>query len=129
MPTLTAHQLSEACRKPGCPVCRLEGQRVERYLDQHFYENVNSPAWRDRVRASLGFCREHAWLAVDQRLGDPLGFSILYHDIVNSLLKQLSDGGTPARVPRRQSSLPGQLPAASSGTMPSSERPSHKEAR
>jgi hypothetical protein len=41
---------------------RLEQQLVERYLDNQFYENVNNPDWRNRLRASHGFCREHAWL-------------------------------------------------------------------
>ena len=78
----------EACREPGCPVCRLEQRSVERYLDNQFYENVNSPAWRRELRASLGFCHEHAWLGVNRRLGDALGFSIIYHDILNSILKE-----------------------------------------
>jgi hypothetical protein len=65
---------------------------------------VNSPAWRDHLRASLGFCHEHAWLAVNKRLGDALGFSIIYRDIVNSVLKELSDNGEPAPTPRRWTS-------------------------
>lgn len=83
---------------------------MQRYLDRQFYENVNSPAWRDSLRASLGFCHEHAWLAVDQRLGDALGFSIIYRDIVNAILKQMDDNGVPARNSRRGSSLLRQVP-------------------
>jgi len=75
----------------------LEQQSVERYLDNQFYENVNSPKWRDGLRASLGFCHEHAWLGVNQRLGDALGYSIIYRDLVNSILKQLHEEGGPAR--------------------------------
>ena len=100
----------EACRAQGCPVCRLEQQDVERYLGQKFYENVNSPAWRDSLRASLGFCHEHAWLAVNQRLGDALGFSIIYSDLLNSVLNQLSDSSGSARTSRRGSSLLRQIP-------------------
>ncbi|HUF00162.1 MAG TPA: DUF6062 family protein, partial [Anaerolineales bacterium] len=100
----------EACHKLGCPVCQLEQQSVERYLDNQFYENVNTPAWRNRLRGSLGFCHEHAWLAVNKRLGDALGFSIIYHDIVNSILKELNDGGSPARAPLGWTSLLRQIP-------------------
>jgi len=107
---LTAHKLLEACRGQGCPVCRFEQQGVQRYLDRQFYENVNSPAWRDSLRASLGFCHEHAWLAVDQRLGDALGFSIIYRDIVNAILKQMDDSSVPARSSRREVSLLKQVP-------------------
>ena len=104
------HKLVEAFREPGCPVCRLEQHSVERYLDSQFYENVNSPKWRDHLRASLGFCREHAWLAVEKRLGDPLGFSIIYRDLVNSVLKRLEAGEGAAPAPRGWTALLRQLP-------------------
>ncbi len=110
MPNFTVHKLLEACREQSCPVCRLEQQDVERYLDRRFYENVNSPAWRDALRASLGFCHEHAWLAVNQRLGDALGFSIIYRDILNSVLNQLNDGSGSTRSSRRGASLLRQIP-------------------
>lgn len=83
---------------------------MERYLDSQFYENVNSPSWRDQLRASLGFCHEHAWLAVDKRLGDALGFSIIYHDLVSAVLNRLDDGGRLARPSRRWTSLLTQVP-------------------
>jgi len=102
----------EACREAGCPICRLEQKSVERYLDNQFYENVNSPKWRDRLRASHGFCHEHAWLGVNQRLGDALGYSIIYRDIVNSVLTQLNDNNSPAPSPRRRTSLLRQIPEA-----------------
>jgi hypothetical protein len=105
VPSFMSYKLLEACREPGCPVCRLEQQGVERYLDNQFYENVNSPAWRDHLRASRGFCHEHVWLAVNQRLGDALGFSIIYHDIANSLLRALNEDASPARASRRGASL------------------------
>ena len=112
LPNSIVYKLLEACREKGCPVCRVEGQGVERYLDNQFYENVNSPKWRDGLRASLGFCHEHAWLGVNQRLGDALGFSIIYHDLVNSILKQLNQGSSSARPARRGASLLGKVPEA-----------------
>lgn len=103
MPSFMYYKLLEACREPGCPVCRLEQQSVDRYLDNQFYENVNSPAWRDHLRASHGFCHEHVWRAVNQRLGDALGFSIIYHDVVKSLLKLLQDHESAGASGRRKS--------------------------
>jgi hypothetical protein len=82
---------------------------VERYLDSQFYESVNDPAWRDRLRVSLGFCREHAWLAVDKRLGDALGFALIYRDVINGMLTRLEDG-VPHRTSRRSMSLLRRLP-------------------
>ena len=110
MPNIASYKLMEACRESGCPVCRLAQRGVERYLDSQFYENVNSPAWRDQLRSSLGFCHEHAWLAVDKRLGDALGFSIIYHDLVSTMLKRLDDGGSRTRPARRWASLLTQVP-------------------
>jgi hypothetical protein len=108
VPSSLSYKLLEACREPGCPICRLEQQGVERYLDSQFYENVNSPPWREHLRASQGFCHEHAWLGVNKRLGDALGFSIIYHDIVNSLLRSWDERGSSARTSGRRASVLGQ---------------------
>jgi len=110
MPSSIVYNLLEACRAEGCPICRLEQDSVERYLDNQFYENVNSPKWRDRLRDSLGFCREHAWLGVSKRLGDALGYSIIYHDILNSILRRWEDKQSPARPLRGGTSLRRQIP-------------------
>ena len=117
MPSSTVYNLQEACRKPGCPICRVQQQSVERYLDNQFYENVNSPNWRDQLRASLGFCYEHAWLGVNQRLGDALGYSIIYRDIVNSILARLEDGNRSTHLSHRRSSLWQQLPQSARDTI------------
>lgn len=105
VPNVLSYKIIEACREPGCPVCRLEQRGVERYLDHQFYESVNRPAWRDQLRASHGFCHEHAWLGVNRRLGDALGFSIIYRDIVHSLLKELNNDSRSAGGPRRGAGL------------------------
>lgn len=100
MSTFTLHKLLDACLEAGCPVCRVEAHGVERYLENQLYENVNSPRWRERLRGSLGFCHEHAWLAVDRRLGDALGFSILYRDVIHTVLKGLEELGSSPRASR-----------------------------
>jgi hypothetical protein len=105
LPGSTAYSLLEACRAPGCPVCRLEQRAVERYLDNKFYESVNSVAWRDELRQSFGFCHEHTWLAVNGRLGDALGFSIISRDLVNSILKQLNEESSSSSASGRRTSV------------------------
>jgi hypothetical protein len=112
LPSSIVYNLLEACRAEGCPICRLEQQSVERYLDHQFYENVNSPKWRDRLRASHGFCREHAWLGVNRRLGDALGYSIIYRDILNSILTHMNSGDGPAQPSRGRKPLLRQIPEA-----------------
>lgn len=112
LPSSIVYNLLEACREAGCPICRLEQKSVERYLDNQFYENVNSPKWRDRLRSSHGFCREHAWLGVNKRLGDALGYSIIYRDILNSIINQMNAGDSLALHPRGRRSLLQQIPEA-----------------
>jgi hypothetical protein len=116
MPSSTAYDLIQACGKPGCPVCRVEQDAVERYLDNLFYESVNDIQLRERLRASLGFCREHAWLAIDKRLGNALGFAIIYHDVINNILRQLDSDVIPP-VTRHWSALLKQIPEQVSGTV------------
>jgi len=86
----TYFALLEACQQPACPVCRLEQQATERYLDHLFYENVNDSGVRSHLRSSLGFCHEHTGLLLNHRLGDPLGMSIIYNDVLGRVLKRLS---------------------------------------
>ncbi len=105
MPSSTAYSFLEACRAPGCPVCRLEQRAIERYLENKFYESVNSVTWRDELRQSFGFCHEHTWLAVNGRLGDALGFSIISRDLVNSILKQLNEEGSSSSTSGRRTSV------------------------
>lgn len=103
MPPATFHDLLEACGRTGCPLCRLEGRSVERYIDSLFYESVSDIKTRNQLRASLGFCRDHARLALDRRLGDALGFAILYHDSINNLLRGLDrDSAIAALTPQKE---------------------------
>jgi len=114
MTSATTFNLIEACRQPGCPVCRLEQRSVERYLDNQFYENVNNPDFREHLRRSLGFCKEHAWLAANEHLGDTLGFALIYRDVIGATLERLDKGVPPPsqkrlawirRIPEQVSAL------------------------
>jgi len=108
----TYFALLDACRQPCCPVCRVVHRSVQRYLSGLFYERVNDGWVRSDLRKSLGFCRAHAWLVLDQNLGDALGVAIIYHDILGMILKRLPKAASPLpsqgrlltwmrRVPRR----------------------------
>lgn len=104
------NDLLEACKQPGCPVCRLVNQAVNRYLDNLFYENVNDGDLRAQLRKSLGFCHEHAWLALKPGLGDALGVAIIYHDVLTNILRRLPEAGNGAQDQGWLSSLLGQAP-------------------
>jgi len=102
MPSSTYHDLIEACQQSGCPVCRVEARILERYINNLFYESVNDIKTREQLRASLGFCREHARLAMDKRLGNALGFAIIYQDVITNILREFEkDAGiAKALTPR-----------------------------
>lgn len=110
MSNILYYKLLEACRERGCPVCRVEAESVERHIENQFYENVNSPKWRASLRTSLGLCHEHAWLTVDKRLGDALGFSIIYRDVVNSVLSHLDEEASRSQPSRHWTARLRQIP-------------------
>ena len=86
IPTIT-RELIAACGQPGCPVCRLVEGSVAGLLRSFFYEKVNDREVRVRLRASLGFCSEHARQILEMDLGDALGSAIVYHDILTNILR------------------------------------------
>lgn len=88
-PTRTYHDLIDAFGQEGCAVCRLAARGVSGLLSSISNEGgLTDPEVRDRIRASHGFCNEHAhqWLR-EQHL---LGTALLYEDIVDHLATELS---------------------------------------
>jgi len=104
------NDLLDACKQPGCPVCRLVNQAVDRYLNNLFYENVNDGDLRAQLRSSLGFCHEHAWLALKPGIGDALGVAIIYHDVLTNILRKFPEAETASPDQGWLSSLLGQMP-------------------
>jgi hypothetical protein len=88
----TYHAVLEACRQPGCPLCRLADQWVGRYLDGLMYENVNDPGLRETLAQSLGFCNEHAWRFAGLSGGASLGVAIIYRSLINQIAGALRQG-------------------------------------
>jgi hypothetical protein len=92
--TATYDLFLEACRLDGCPICRVEHDADLRYLDRLFYGLVNDYNTRVVLRTSLGFCTEHARMAVDEIQGKALGVTIIYDDLLRVALEQISSNGT-----------------------------------
>jgi hypothetical protein len=92
--TATYDLFLEACRLEGCPICRVEHDADLRYLDRLFYELVNDYNTRVGLRASLGFCNEHARMATEEIHGKALGLTIIYDDLLRVALEQVSANGT-----------------------------------
>lgn len=104
MASFSNHDLLDACKEPGCPICRLGAQTVRRYMRSLFYENVNDLKTRDTIAKSLGFCGEHSRLLLSARIADGLGNSIIYEHLVKVILRELpknSSAGKPAELAKR----------------------------
>jgi hypothetical protein len=78
------HDLMFDLRQPGCPVCHGAHRAAWRFLDSLLWEYVNDASIRARLRATRGFCREHAMMALtvasQQAAGS--GVAILYEDFL-----------------------------------------------
>ena len=91
----------EACNQPGCPLCRIEHDGVLKYITGLFHEQLNDFNLRDRLRDSLGFCREHSYFAVDELPRNALGIAILYQDLIKFAVHHLNDPQGAASPKRR----------------------------
>jgi hypothetical protein len=113
--TSTYHDLLEAFRSDGCPVCRLALDGVRKHLAAINYEAVNDPQTRDRLRDSRGFCNLHAhqWLGI----AHVLSTATLYEDLVGRLHSELGQlsaprGSTLSATVRRRASRAAKSPSA-----------------
>lgn len=84
--------LMETLLQPGCPACRLAARAEGRFLETLFYEQVTDPEVRARLRRAKGFCREHT--AGVLSLGDALGCSIIFSDLLEEACQTLQGGDT-----------------------------------
>lgn len=82
-------ELIAACEQPGCPICRMEQTTVEKALKSLLFELTNDVRLRERLRTSFGFCREHARILFAHGKQDALGVSIIYHDVITNILRNL----------------------------------------
>jgi hypothetical protein len=82
-------------------LCRIEHDSVLKYIDIVFHEHVNDFNLRDRLRDSLGFCREHAYFAVDELSGNALGIAIIYQDLIKFAIHHLNDSRGSTSPKRR----------------------------
>src|SRR5947199_6202609 len=92
---LPYHRLLEQLREPGCAICVLGAREAARYLDGLCWEYVNDPGVRERLRASLGFCPQHAH-QLDAH-PDRLAVAILYHDFIGHAAQELGRRATARR--------------------------------
>jgi Family of unknown function (DUF6062) len=90
----TYFDILDSCKLKGCPVCSLSTQNLRKYFDNLLYENVNDPGVRKALRLSFGFCAVHTKMLSD--VGDALGISIVYTDIIQHVRMEMEQGNLQA---------------------------------
>jgi hypothetical protein len=93
------HSLIETFPASGCVVCNLVQRDVNRFLDSHLYEYVNTPETHANIRASRGLCATHSGHLVEFG-ASVLGITILHAVIMDELLKTAESGRTASAFDR-----------------------------
>jgi hypothetical protein len=95
--TMSFYDLRDALAQPGCAVCRLKADAVDRFLDGLLWESVNDPDRRREIRQARGFCHRHAWSLV--RVSASLGVAIITRDVLQSVLAAMESATFQATSP------------------------------
>jgi len=82
--------LQKACPLPGCFLCRIINDRVERYIDNMLFEHISDRGFRAVYRAAGGFCSFHSKALVSFR--DGLAVAILSRDILEDRIASFEKG-------------------------------------
>ena len=110
------HSLIETFPAPGCVVCNLVQWDVNRFLDSHLYEYVNTPETHADIRASRGLCATHSGHLVEFG-ASVLGITILHAAVMDELLKTAAE-------PNRASSTFGRLRGSTATSLANRLEPS-----
>ena len=81
------HNLLDAFAKPGCPICGLGLAAVVRYFGVLDYEAAGDPGVRLRLRATQGFCAQHAHQLVEE--AHVLAVATIYAEVLPDLIETL----------------------------------------
>lgn len=74
------HDLFDAFRSLGCPICTLTAAAVHRYMTSTNYDSVGDPVIRQQFERSQGFCNQHAHQWLDEAF--ILGTAQIYRDVL-----------------------------------------------
>ena len=90
-PSFSYFEILDACQEPACPVCSLGHAAARRNVNTLIYEGVNDYGLRAKLRESLGYCHEHAWLLPEAGESAALGIAIVHRDLLNTIRERLEN--------------------------------------
>lgn len=100
---LGSDRFLEVLRRDRCPVCFLTSLSEVERLRAFLSEFVNDPAIRQKISASGGFCRNHAWMSVTSG-NNPVGVGIVHQALLveslDAIEKDLKPGLFKGSRPR-----------------------------
>ncbi|NLK45239.1 MAG: hypothetical protein GX297_01070 [Treponema sp.] len=76
--------LQKACEKPGCPLCTIINERIDRYIDGMLFEHISDRTFRAQYKAAGGFCNRHSEILLSYR--DGLAVAILGRDTLQDYI-------------------------------------------
>lgn len=114
---LSIEKLEQACRKDGCPICRLEHDAAVQSITAFLWEHANDSTAREPVNRAYGLCPPHTRLLVASELsssGNLPGVHMIYEVLARNASQELAAAAKAARKPSLLSRL-----------LPSANRSSH----
>ncbi len=99
---LSIERLEQACRKDGCPICRLEHNAAVQSITAFLWEHANDSTAREPVNRSYGLCPPHTRLLVASELsssGNLPGVHMIYEVLARNASLELAKAAKTARRP------------------------------
>lgn len=79
--------LFQALERPGCPVCTVRRDALQRAMDYWQYEGFSDADDRERLVRSQGFCAHHTWQLA--RMPASFQLALVYQSTLPELIRKL----------------------------------------
>ena len=99
---LSIERLEQACRKDGCPICRLEHDAAVQSITAFLWEHANDSAAREPVNRSYGLCSPHTRMLVASELsssGNLPGVHMIYEVLARNASQELAAAARSTQKP------------------------------
>lgn len=99
---LSIERLEQACRKDGCPICRLEHDAAAQSVTAFLWEHANDSTAREPVNRSYGLCPPHTRLLVASELsssGNLPGVHMIYEVLARNASQELAKAARSSQKP------------------------------